>query len=62
MKKAEYSLGCILTLTRNSDNTVLDEANATNSPEIKIRGIEWCVPRYTPSIPQQAILSKQFLE
>ena len=61
LKKAKYGLGCILTLTRKSDNSVLDEANATNSAKIKIRGIEWYVRRYTQSIPQKAIISKQIL-
>ena len=29
--------------------------------KIKINKIDWYVPHYTPSIPKQAILSKQIL-
>ena len=33
--------------------------NAINIAKIKTNAIEWYVPHYTSSIPQQAILSKQ---
>ena len=60
-EKATYGLGYKLTLTRNSDNAVLNKGNAINNGKIKINAIEWYVPHYTPSMQQQAILSKQIL-
>ena len=48
-------------MTRNSDNAVLNKDNAINVGKIKINAIEWYVPHYTPSIQQQAKLSKQIL-
>ena len=57
--KGTYGLGYRLTLTRNSDNAVLNKGNAINNAKIKIIAIEWYVPHYTPSMQQQAILSKQ---
>ena len=60
-KKATYGLEYILTLTRNSDNSVLNKDNATNIGKNKIIAFEWYVPHYTPSTPQRAILPKSFL-
>ena len=60
-QKATYGLGYKLTLTRNSDNAVLNKGNAINIGKIKINAIEWYVPHYTPSIQQQSILSKQII-
>ena len=60
-EKATYGLGYKLSLTRNSDNAVLKEGDATNNGEMKINAIEWYVPHYTPSMQQQIILSKQIL-
>ena len=54
-----YRLGYKLILARNSDNSVLNKDNAINNAEIKIISIEWFVPRYTPSFPQHASISKQ---
>ena len=58
-KKCTYSLGYTVTLTRNSDSSVFNEANATITAKLLINGIEWYIPHYTLSIPQQAKLSKQ---
>ena len=58
-EKATYGLCYKLTLSGNTDNAVLNKANATNNPKIKINAIEWYVPHYTPSMQQQSILSKQ---
>ena len=41
--------------------TVLNKTDATIVRKIKNKAIEWYVPHYTPSVPQQAMLSKQFL-
>ena len=60
-EKATYGLGYKLTMTRKTDNAVLNKDNAINVGKIKINSIEWYVPHYTPSIQQQAILSKQIL-
>ena len=58
---ATYGLGYKLTLTRNNDNVVLNKGNVINIGKIKINAVEWYVPHYTPSIQQQSILSKQFI-
>ena len=60
-EKGTYGLGYKLTLTRNTDNAVLNRANGINNGKIKINAIEWYVPHYTPSMQQQTILSKQIL-
>ena len=60
-EKGTYGLGYRLTLTRNSDNSVLNKGNAINNGKIKINAIEWYVPHYTPSMQQQSILSKQII-
>ena len=48
-------------MTRNTDNAVLNKANAINNGRIKINAINWYVPQYTASMQQQNILSKQIL-
>ena len=60
-EKATYGLGYKLTLTRNTDNAVLNKTNVTNNAKIKIIAIEWYVPHYTPSRQQQSLLSKQII-
>ena len=39
----------------------MNRGNAINNGKIKINAIEWYVPHYTPSMQQQAILSKQII-
>ena len=58
-EKTTYGFGHKLTLPRNNDDSVLNQADAINIGKIEINAIELYVPHYTPSIPQQAILSKQ---
>ena len=53
-EKATYGLGNKLPLTRNTDNSVLNEDFAINDGKNKINAIDWCIPQYIPSIPQQA--------
>ena len=60
-ERATYGLGYKLTLTRNTDNAVLNRGNAINNGKVKINAIEWYVPHYTPSMQGQSILSKQIL-
>ena len=56
-----YGLDYKLTLTRNSDNAVLNKANATNNAKIKINSIDWYVPHYTPSLAQEKLLLGQIV-
>ena len=60
-EKATYGLGYKLTLTRNKDDAVIDKYGGVADARIKIDHIHWCVPHYTPSMSQQAIMSKQVL-
>ena len=60
-EKATYGLSYKLTMTRNTDNAVLNKGNAINIGKIKINAIEWYIPHYTPSMQQQSILSKQII-
>ena len=60
-EKATYGLRYKVTLTRNSDNSVLNKADATNLGKVKINAIEWYVPHYTASMSQQAVLSNQIV-
>ena len=61
-EKGTYGLGYKLTLTRNSDNAVLNKANATKNGKIKINSIDWYVPHYTPSLAQEKILMSQIVD
>ena len=56
---ATYGLGYKLTLTGNTDNAVLNKANATNNAEIKINALDWHVPHYTPSLEEYKKLMEQ---
>ena len=60
-EKGTYGLGYKLTLTRNSDNAVLNKCNAINNAKIKINSIDWYIPNYTPSLPQEKILLSQIV-
>ena len=60
-EKATYGLGFKLTLTRNTDNAILNKDNATILGKVKINAIEWYIPHYTPSMSQQALLSNQIV-
>ena len=60
-EKGTFGLGYKLTLTRNTDNVVLNRDNGINNAKIKINAVGWYVPQYTPSISNQAVLSKQIL-
>ena len=60
-EKCTYRVGFKLTLTRNTDNAVLNKANTIANGKVKINAIEWYVPHYTPSMQQPAMLSKQIL-
>ena len=57
-EKGTYGLGYKLTLTRNSDNAVLNKANPTNNAKVKINSIDWYV---TPSLSQEKLLVNQIV-
>ena len=54
-----FGLSYRLTLTRNNDNTVLNKNNATANAKIKINGIEWYIPHYSPSLEEYTKLQTQ---
>ena len=58
-ERATCGLGYKLILTRNTDNAVLNEHNATNNTKIKINALEWYVPHYTPSLEDYNKLTNQ---
>ena len=60
-EEALYGLGFKISLTGNKNEVVLDNAPGIAEARFKIDQIPLYVPRYTPSIPQQGILSKQIL-
>ena len=60
-EKATDGLAYKLTLTRNKDEAVFDKAVGIVDARINIDHIHWYVQHYTPSIQQQAILSRQIL-
>ena len=57
-EKGIHGLGYKLTLTRITDNAVLNRDNAVNNAKIKTKSIALYIPRFTPSIQQQAMLFK----
>ena len=57
-EKGIHGLGYKLTLTRNTDNAVLNRDNAVNNAKIKTKSIALYIPRFTPSIQQQVMLFK----
>ena len=61
-EKSTYGLGYNLTLTRSSDNAVLNKTNATTIGKIKINNIEWYVPHYTAGVKKQNITMKQIID
>ena len=54
-----FGLSYRLTLTRNTDNAVLNKNDATNNAKIKINGIEWYVSHYEPSLEEYTKLQTQ---
>ena len=54
-----YGLGYKLTMTRNTDNSVLNKANTINNAKFKISSLEWYVPHYNPSLEEYNKLQVQ---
>ena len=61
-EKASFGLGYRLTLTRNTDNAVLNKANATNNGKIKINSLNCYVPQYTPNLEEFHKLMNQIMK
>ena len=60
-EKGTYGLGYKLTLTRNSDNAVLNKGIAINNAIIKINSIDCYILNYTPSLSQEKLLMSQIV-
>ena len=58
-EKATYGLGYKLTLTRNTDNAVLNKDNAVVNGRVKINSLDWYVPHYSPNLEQYNKLMTQ---
>ena len=51
-EKRTYGLGYKLTLTRNTDNAVLNQTAATNNAKVRINSLDWYVPQYSPNLEE----------
>ena len=58
-EKGTYGLGCKLTLTRNSDNAVLNKNNAVGNGRVKIDSLDWYVPHYSVNLEEYTKLMTQ---
>ena len=58
-EKATYGLGYKLTLTRNTNNAVLNEDNAVAIGRVKINSLDWYVPHYSPNLEEYTNLMTQ---
>ena len=58
-EKGTYGLGYKLTLTRNTDNAVLNKTAATNNGKVKINSLDWYVPHYSPNLEEYNKLMQQ---
>ena len=60
-EKAAFGLGYNIRLTRNTDNAVLNKANATNNAKIKNNSLDWYVPHCTPNLEEYDKLLHQIM-
>ena len=51
-EKRTYGLGYKLTLTRNTDNAVLNKDNAVVVGRVKINSLDWYMPHYSPNLEE----------
>ena len=58
-EKGTYGLGYKLTLTRNTDNVVLNKDNAVVNGKVKINSLDWYVPHYSPNLEEYNKLMNQ---
>ena len=49
----------LLTLTRNTDNAVLNKDNAVANGRVKINSLDWYVPHYSPNLEEYTRLMNQ---
>ena len=58
-EKGTYGLGYRLTLTRNTDNAVLNKHNAVANGRVNINSLDWYVPHYSPNLEEYNKLMNQ---
>ena len=58
-EKGTYGLGYKLTLTRNTDNAVLNKDNAVANGRVKIKSLDWYVPHYSANLEEYTKLMNQ---
>ena len=58
-EKGTYGLGYKVTLTRNTDNAVLNKAAATNIAKVKNNSLDWYIPHYSPTLEEYNKLMQQ---
>ena len=58
-EKGTYGLGYKLTLTRNTDNAVLNKDNAVVNGRVKINSLDWYVPHCSPNLEEYNKLMNQ---
>ena len=58
-EKGTCGLGYKLTLTRNTDNAVLNKDNAVVNGRVKINSLDWYVPHYSPNLEEYNKLMNQ---
>ena len=61
-ERGTYGLGYRLTLTRNSDNALLNKGNALNNAKIISNNIDWMLPTFRPNLEQQNIIMNQIVK
>ena len=58
-EKGTYGLGYKITLTRNTDNAVLNKDNAVANGRVKINSLDWYEPHYSPNLEEYNKLMNQ---
>ena len=58
-EKGTYGLGYKLTLTRNTNNAVLNKDNAVVNGRVKINSLDWYVPHYSTNLEEYTKLMTQ---
>ena len=58
-EKGTYRLGYKLTLTRNTDNAVLNKDNAVANGWVRINSLNWYIPHFSPNLEEYTKLMTQ---
>ena len=58
-EKGTYGVGYKLTLTRNTDNAVLNKDNIVVNGRVKINSLDWYVPHHSPNLEEYTKLMTQ---